>query len=65
MNRDHFLQRVQRTSSSDAHESDEPASASRQNHRQQAQQSDDRLNEELAHLANLYSAHDLVNRGAQ
>lgn len=65
MNHDQFLQRVQRASSSDAHESDEPASASRQNYRQQAQRSEDRLDEELAKLANLYSPPDLVNTGAQ
>ena len=65
MNRDRFLQREQQTSSSEAHESVEPASASRQNHRQQAQQSEDRLDEDLARLASLYSPTDLVNRGAQ
>ena len=72
MNRDPLLlQRVQRTSSSDAHqsagahESDEPASAPRQNHRQRAQRSEDGLNEELARLATRYNPHDLVNQGAQ
>jgi hypothetical protein len=65
MNRDRFLQRGQQTSPSDANESVEPASASRQDHRQQAQQSADRLDQELARLADLYSPPDLVNRGAQ
>ena len=65
MNRDQFLQRLQRASSSDAQESDEAAPASRQNHRQQVQRSEDRLDEELAKLADLYSPTDLVNRGAQ
>jgi hypothetical protein len=70
MNRDQFLQRVQQASSSDAQESDEQLSdeaapASRQNHRQQVQRSEDRLDEELAKLADLYSPPDLVNTGAQ
>ena len=65
MNRERFLQRVPRTSSSDTHESVEAVSTSRQNPRQQAQQSEDRLDQELSRLAGLYSPPDLVNRGAQ
>lgn len=65
MNRDQFLQRVQPASTSAAHESDETVPDSRQNHRQQAQRSEDRLNEDLVELARLYGPSDIVNIGAQ